>query len=42
VVATVERMRRFQVEHAAEVEQLRAEWAAFEERANQTPDPAER
>lgn len=35
-------LRSFEAEHDAEIEQLRAEWAAFEGRASQTPDPARR
>jgi hypothetical protein len=40
--ALLDPLRSFKAEHDAEIEQLRAEWAAFEERANQTPDPARR
>ena len=33
-------MRTFKDERGAEIEQSRADWAAFEQRANETPDPA--
>lgn len=37
--ALLEPLRRFKAEHGAEIEQLRAEWEAFEQRADSTPDP---
>lgn len=40
--ALLEPLRNFKAKHHAEIEQLRAEWAAFEQRANQTPDPGRR
>jgi hypothetical protein len=40
--ALLDPLRRYQADHAAEIEELRAEWAAFEQRANRTPDPAQR
>ena len=35
-------LQSFATAHRGEIEQLRAEWAAFEKRANETPDPADR
>lgn len=40
--ALLEPLRRFRVEHLAEIDRLRAEWAAVEERASQAQDPAYR
>jgi len=38
--AMLDPLRTFKEEHKADIEQSRADWAAFEQRANETPDPA--
>lgn len=38
----LEPLRRMSVEQGEEIERLRAEWAAIEDRADRTPDPSER
>jgi len=42
LTALLEPLRRMKAERGAEIERLRAEWAAIEERADQTSDPARR
>lgn len=42
LTALLQPLLRLKAEQGAEIDRLRAEWAAVEERADQTPDPARR